>query len=140
MRTVVERGYELDYDSISHFIYDEDSIMSSEECLEVIDILDMFRCLKYAYDELRDKSGIDEVWVNFGGFDGNRETKQLGYARFLLEDEENFPNLGRDVRNSHMPILDIYRQMLAEWKRSSNKCNLTKGDIIRITSAPKLNQ
>jgi len=40
-----------------------------------------------------------------------------------------------DNFNSHRPMLDRYRQMLAEWKKSAKTYELTKDDTIRIASA-----
>lgn len=134
MREIVEKGYELHYDWISEHIYEDNYIMTSEECTEVLDILDMFRALKYAYEELTDKSDVDDLWVRFHGFDGNTETKYLGYARFLIDREGRFTNLDRgDNLNSHMPVLDIYRRMVQKWRKSKDPQKLTKEDIARIT-------
>ena len=56
-REVVECGYEQDYGGISQHI---DKVpMSVEDCKEVVDILLMFSEMKYAFDTLDDKSGID---------------------------------------------------------------------------------
>src|SRR5690242_1171594 len=77
MRDVVEHGYELHYDWILPHIYDGEDIMTSKECKEILDILDMFRALKDSYQALSDKSAIETHWTAFRGFDGNTEAKQI---------------------------------------------------------------
>jgi len=136
-REVLERGYELHYDWITEYIYDGNDVMSSEECKEVIDILDMFSALKRAYEALDDKSGIEEWTVKFSGFDGNNETKQMAYARcFCSLDGGRFTELDRgDDFNSHSPVLDAYRRMLIEWRNSEDRYHLSEDDLVRITSA-----
>lgn len=139
MREVVERGYELHYNWITEYIFDARFTMSQDDCLEVLDILDMFSTLQSAYEEITDKSGIDDVWIHFAGFDGNNETKYMAYTRFLVEREGKFTWLitgerPHDRFNSHHPILHRYRAMSEEWKKSQDQRNLTKDDLIRITS------
>lgn len=141
LREAVDNGYELDYRDMAHYILTGDQAMTVNECKEVINILDMFSFMKDGYKKLSDKSGIDDVWVKFHGFDGNTESKYLGYTRFLIEREHKFIDLDRgDNFNSHMPILDIYRRMLREWEKCPDKYNLSKDDIIRITSASAIKQ
>lgn len=129
---ILERGYELDY-PVDH-IYDDEDIMTYGECVEVRKILDMFSSLKYSYEELEDKSGIETRWLKFSGFSGNTETKYFGYVQFLVEREGYFKDLDIKKFDSHMPTLQIYRAMLHEWENSADEFNLTKSDIIRITS------
>lgn len=129
------RGYELHYVWIAEHVYED--VMTEEECREVLDILQMYDYLKIAYDDLADKSGIDERRLRFGGFDGNSEGKQVGYARyFCTHDGPRYQNLDKgDDFNSHCPSLDRHRRMLAEWMRSADRLNLAKDDILRITTA-----
>jgi uncharacterized protein YfbU (UPF0304 family) len=51
------------------------------ECGEVIDILEMYSDLQRGCDALDDKSDIREYQINFPGFDGNHESKRVGYCR-----------------------------------------------------------
>jgi hypothetical protein len=84
----------------------------------VYDILDMYRDLRFAYENLGSTSGVEEAAVSFRGFDGNNEPKALLYARFLIKDlgkwEELAPALEFGL-NSHTPMLDSYRGMLEVW-------------------------
>jgi uncharacterized protein len=135
MAEIVENGYEQHYDWISQYIYKGDDITTMEQSEEVRDILSMFEQLKYSYDDLNDKSDVDSFHIQFQGFSGNTETKHLAYTRFLIERENSFADLHRgDNFNSHAPMLDRYRKMVQQWKKSSNQYQLTKDDLIRITS------
>jgi uncharacterized protein len=135
-REALEAGYELHYGGFAEHIYDEKDALSPEACREVLDILSMHRALKFGYDALKDKSGIEESRVTFVGFDGNNETTLMGYTRWFCDsDGGRFKELNRgDDFNSHDPMLANYRAMLTEWEKSKDKNRLTKDDIIRITS------
>ncbi|SRR6266516_3680182 len=138
-REILENGYEYHYDEISQHIYKDSDTMSSEASQEVLDILHMFSDLKRSYDALKDNSGIEKHLLNFHGFDGNDhlEVKYLGYARFFCNsDGGRCKELDKgDDFNSHMPTLDRYRSMLAEWKKNKDIHKLSKEDIICIISA-----
>ncbi len=139
-REAIENGFELEYRAATQHVNDGDDIMAAEECREVIDILEMFSVLKRCYKSLPDKSGIDEAATHFEGFDGNNETKQVAYARHFCGDGDRFSDLDRgDNFNSHFPTLEPYRRMVAEWEKSPKKHQLSKEDLIRITSARRMN-
>ena len=133
-RTIVEHGYELHYRGLPGPVLQE--TLSSDECREVLDILSMFTALNYSYEKLPDKAGIEPQHIQFLGFDGNNETKQMTYARFYcLSGGGRFPEVSRgDDFNSHFPMLPQYRRMLAEWKKSEDTNQLSAEDILRITS------
>jgi uncharacterized protein YfbU (UPF0304 family) len=105
------------------------------ESKEVLDILNLHSTLKRCYGALADKSGIDEDRLTFSGFDGNNEGKQMAYARYYCNlDGGRFDDLYVVDLNSHFPTMQRYRPMVAEWKESDNKYELTKEDIVRITT------
>lgn len=131
VREALERGYEIHYGEYSQHIYDENDTLSENECHEVIDILVMHEALKDAYEKLDDTSGIEEWRVKFSGFDGNNETTRLGYTRYFVGMGDRFT--GYDI-NSHCPMLDRYRKMLNAWNQSEKRYELTKEDVVRITS------
>jgi len=66
-REAVENGYELNYKWITEYI--DENGLSSEGCLEVLDILRMFSSLQRAYGRIADKSDVPEAI--FPGFDAN---------------------------------------------------------------------
>ncbi len=133
-REAVEEGYELEYSSIAEHIYKD--TLGRDGCIEVLDILNLFECLGRAYEPLKNKTTIKDYEVTFLGFDGNDtiEIKYLGYARHL-RDGHRFENLKIKDLNSHIGMLDVYRRMLTEWRRSKNKYNLAEEDLNRIVAA-----
>lgn len=128
-REILENGWELEYKGISQNIYEE--TMSEEECLEVIEILAMFNDIS-SWQETN-KTKIDNL--NFQGFNGNNEVDRLSYARYLIGKEGYFIHLKelKDL-NSHMPVSDMYRRMLSEWKKLKVN-NLTEEDLVRFSEA-----
>jgi len=133
-RKAIECGYEMHYSWACEHIYKDDSIMSIDECKEVLEILEMFDSITNSYSSIKDKSGIDKKDVKFPGFDGNSEGKYMSYARYFCSlDGGRFVSITKDTDlNSHFPTLTIYRRMLNEWNKSKNKFNLSKSEIIDI--------
>lgn len=91
---------------------------------EVVDILDMWYFLEYAYSQLSDKDkekikqdaepfGSD---VQFRGFDGNNESEHIGIARYLINDLDSFTDFKNRELNAHMPCIGAYRRMLTAFK------------------------
>lgn len=121
---VLEAGYTREYSM--EFVGIEPEL-SSRDCARVMDILDMFRIADYSIDKLA-KAGtpvVDEVaeGLTYEGFDFNNplEAQMAGYVEFLIDDDrwserKEFIE-GPDGGNSHMPTLDMYLRMLAEYRR-----------------------
>lgn len=113
---------------------------------EVVDILDMWSFLESGYARLtkEDKERIPKELepmgenVRFPGFDGNNEAEHLSIAGFLIEKMHRFESFkGRDL-NSHMPVLDGYRRMLAVFepmRRTLIGRELSASQIIEILKA-----
>ncbi len=136
-REVLERGYELEYEWICEHIYADLHAMSADECQEVLDIMDMFSFLKRGVEAVAQDSDLTGKDVAFPGFDGNNETKQLGYSHHLRS-EGKFAELEEgDDLNSHLPVLEQYRRMLPAWNASEDPHSLTLDDIRRIISAAR---
>jgi uncharacterized protein YfbU (UPF0304 family) len=134
-RKALESGYELHYENVAEEVYEE--TLSSEECSLVLNTMTMYEMIQRSYDQLGDKDGIKEWAITFHGFDGNSETSYMGYARYFCEPPDprfDGLRLGSDSYNSHMPMVNRYRQMVEKWEASEDKYNLTKDDIIRIIS------
>jgi uncharacterized protein YfbU (UPF0304 family) len=130
-RTAIEEGYSLHYSWAAEHIYEE---LSYGECKEVLDILEMHSMMQRAYERLSDREGIEEWKVKFAGFDGNDETRLMGYAQYFVEELGRYSDLDIEDFNSHMPSIGGYRLMLLAWKESTDVHHLTKEDLIRITS------
>lgn len=131
----LERGYEHEYEHYAHIMSDEEGALSKQQCLEVYDILDMFRALQSAYRDLEDQSGIEQRDIIFEGFDGNNETKFYGYSNYLARQEKYTESLGKYGIDSHRPTLHRYRPMVVAWKHSSEQYELTRDDLVRIIDA-----
>lgn len=88
---------------------------------EVLDILDMWRFIEFAYAKLteEEKKRLAEVAKSLGenprftGFDGNNESEHMSAAMFLVNQLDRFQEFkGRDF-NCHCPSLDAHKRMLA---------------------------
>lgn len=132
---VVEQGYELAYGWVLPRL---SKAMPSKDSVEVLEILGMFETLKGTFDAQADKAGLDTHDFKFLGFDGNSEIegRYLGFTAYLIEREGKFQDLKDTAErfNSHMPMLDTYRRMLAAWKQSPDQHNLTRDDLVRIVA------
>jgi uncharacterized protein YfbU (UPF0304 family) len=127
---ILQYGYEAEYSRLWDYISPDEFTRHQSE--EVNNILEMFRSLADAYGTLEDKAGIEPHNISFLGFDGNNESDQMAYARFLRDELHAWESvLTRDL-NSHHPTLDRYRQMLTRYTQSADRFHLTRGDIIRI--------
>jgi len=114
----LESGYEFHYRSIVERFSDG---LSAEESREVLEVLDLYSDLNWAYHHLENKSDIDEWQIRFAGFCGNTESEKMAYARYFTIDLDRFNSLHDDIRkyglNSHCPMTQTYRRMLVAWKR-----------------------
>ena len=110
--------------------------LPDEDVDHVLAILGIYSDLRDSYSELTDKSGIDEHFVSFPGFDGNNESELFHFARALSKNESFSDTIGKDARNSHMPTTDMYRRMIEEWKSMGEPhYPLSKDQILKITQA-----
>jgi uncharacterized protein YfbU (UPF0304 family) len=145
-RLVLEEGYELEYDWLIDDIHRDKDCMTADECRDVLDILEMFRAMKWAYEAQSDKTWAEARKTLFLGFDGNNEGKQLGYAIHLRDQEkyeEQFRDLLGDEKrdlNSHFPTLARYRAMLDVWRAAADKQHLTSDDLKEIRAAAEGSQ
>jgi uncharacterized protein len=137
-RAAVERGYEAHYDSVAGHVCDDKDALGEEQCREVVDILEMFDSLKRSYAQLADRSRIEERRTKFRGFDGSDQLEAAcaAYARFYCGlDGGRYQDLDRgDDFHSPMPLLGTYRKMLGAWRASKDQSNLTREDIVRMTT------
>jgi uncharacterized protein YfbU (UPF0304 family) len=106
-REAIEEGYELDYDLVARQLSTD--TMSEDECRFVHDVLEMYRHLTFSAK----RADVPAEEIQFPGFDGNNETKYLGYVNALFG-----RNLWAELHrqggyDSHSPMLNRYRRMLA---------------------------
>lgn len=124
-QTILKFGYESLYPSLTRHIFDGADIFSCEQGREVEDILHMFDELYNSYSALSDKADIKESSVRFSGFSDHEEASHLGFTAFLCEDSSNYASVVKRMRgdgfNSHLPMLESYRRMLAVWRPIKSK-------------------
>jgi len=130
---ILAEGYEWYYTYIVAHI--EAKVFPHGNAEEVVNILQMFRDLKFSWEELGETEDIDRV-LEFAGFSGNHETSELVFTRFMMNSMGEFEELMPTNKfNSHVPMLPRYRRMLNVWRVCPSKNPLTKEDITRIKAA-----
>ena len=88
---------------------------------EVVDILDMWSFIEYAYANLNDQEKQQLALAakpfgenpRFNGFDGNNESEYMSVAMFLVNQLDRFQEFKGRSFNCHHPSLDAHRRMLA---------------------------
>lgn len=140
-REALEQGYEMLYKWHTEYIYEGDDVMTIEESREVWDTMEMFVAIDRSLKELsQDQVNDKRLWTKFMGYDGNNEGKFMSFAQFTVERMKRFDDLPMPKPgyfNAHMPVRDIYRRMLAEWKKvpSQSRFDLNKVDLTKILAA-----
>jgi uncharacterized protein YfbU (UPF0304 family) len=124
---ILENGFEFEYDEILKNIYKE--TLSEEDSKQIIKVLVMYQALR--------RSGLPEEETTFGGYDGNNETDFMSYVDFLYLAQGKFRDVipSRDRINSHTPMKDAYRRMLAKWREYREDRELTKEHAQEILDA-----
>ncbi len=139
MIKALEYGFSLHYDDVFSVLYDNE--LSRSECLEVLDILEMYRGIIYSYRSLannRQCKEIKEFDVHFPGFDGNNETDLFAYTQYFILDLKRYSEieqLSKGDYNSHCPMLKKYRNMLKKWneyKSLPNRYEMTEEQIMTL--------
>lgn len=137
---ILEGGYVTEYGDVFISTHPE---LTADECIFVMDLLDMFRTVTVSIQRLRGAGqSIDdetERLLQFDGFDYQveAETRLLDYVRHLVSDtrwSEVLPVLGpdHDHGNSHGPRLDLYQRILGEYQliRHEQKPRLELSDYL----------
>ena len=102
---------------------------------EVLDILDMWSFIEYAYQELSEteKEQLEKDASPFGknpkfsGFDGNNESEYMNVASFLINDLDRFQEFKGRSMNAHMPTLETHHRMLSVFEEI--RSNLMSGPM-----------
>ena len=139
VQQVLQLGYEFEYGSIMPLF---EKGISHNDCKEVIDILNTFLAIERAKIGFEgeaspiDVSDLEEWRISFRGFDGNFESEQYVYAKYLFnrEDLELIVPKHKDL-NSGSPMMHQYRRMIRVWRMCENKVRLFREDIVRIAEA-----
>lgn len=120
----LESGFTSEYDNEFSEIEPE---LSTSQCRFVMDVLDLFREINDAIEQLQTRSvpiSADLVSsLGFHGFDMNDplESHMLRFALFMLRQErwtdlaESFDR-EHENGNSHLPMKDVYQRMIDEYE------------------------
>lgn len=131
-RKALENGYELNY---SWFLPSDD-VMSDEECMEVIEILNMYRAIYFSSDNISDKELSQNYLLKFQGFDGNEEFKQYSYTMYLIIDHNRYKELKYGIEfpdfNSGSLMMPTYRKMVEFWRTHGKPQQMNQDFIINI--------
>jgi uncharacterized protein YfbU (UPF0304 family) len=123
---VLEEGFTANYDSVfGGIVFPE---MTRTDAELVYDLLDAFTVLESSLDKLDDdaRAALGEgagYALTFRGFDHNdtQELRLSGFAKHLIDDGK-WSNMAHhfdeehEGGNSHMPMLNSYRRVLAAYK------------------------
>lgn len=109
----LRNGHEWLYSQYFDYI---SPVLPKPQVEHVLAILGIYGDMKSSFDQLADKSGIDESQLTFPGFDGNNEAELLSFAEALRKSRRFENTLGKRELNSHMPTTAIYERMLAKWR------------------------
>jgi uncharacterized protein len=135
--SILENGYSIFYSQLDEWISDE---MLPDEGRFVLDILDLYRAIEDIKRASKDSRLLNHYYSFFRGFDGNNETEHMSFCRFLIEAQGKFPEqkqylLRNDNLNSHMPMIEKYRQMLDEAKKLPNKWSMSVDEALQVLEA-----
>ncbi len=140
MEEILRMGYVKEYDEVFS-IYEE---LPLARCNRVWDILSMADAI-YLACETASKEEIEALeedpWF-FKGFDGNNETAELLYCKFIIEKMERFTHLKNKMPkntdfNTHFPTNFRYDPMLSMWKSlpTSDRCKLSMENVKKILNS-----
>lgn len=115
---ILERGYTIFYSMIDEWVSDD---MPEDEGKFVLDVLDLYRAIEDVKRSTKDETLEKHHYSHFVGFDGNHETQYMGFSRFLLQEQGKFSEQEKYLRindnmNSHMPMIEKYKNMLQKSK------------------------
>ena len=135
--TILREGFTMFYSTIFDPVWEE---LHYEECRYVMDVLDMHDALKFSFERLDDKTGIEEHEVTFAGFSGNEESQHLSFVQHLKDTGKWQPLLkDKQELDSHFPTRWRYKPMLEKWESLGSierRHKLTKEDIKAIIDEP----
>ncbi|TQQ54214.1 YfbU family protein [Vibrio cholerae] len=134
LREILEDGYEIFYSMVDQWISED---MPIEEGKFVLNILDLYRFIEDYKRISKDENIISHHRASFMGFDGNNENDYMAFARFLIIKQGKFSEQKDYLRkndnlNSHMPMVQIYKRMLAKWENLGKPYQLTAEQIQQI--------
>lgn len=135
---VLREGYEILYESEA-FIGIENS-MSSEDCREVWNTMDMFDAIGLSLPQGSPLK--NHRHSRFSGYDGNNEPDFMAFAKFTFERLERFQNMPKKVAdpwNSHCRMRGVYGRMLSEWQKvpDADRFSMSRDQVKAILDAAR---
>lgn len=123
-----------------------DEIDRSQDVKEVTSILQMWEVIEFQYgklstreqEDVKAQAEVADEEVAFGGFDLNDETNHYSIAVFLIRSLKRFRTFKDRDLNTHYPVLDGYRRMLAIFepmKRNIPRQGLSGSQIVELLKA-----
>lgn len=139
-REAIEQGYSFVYEMGMDYILEGDDAMSPVESKEVWETMDMFLSIDRTINELSLENLHSKYFTRFRGYDGNNESKFMGFAAFTVERLGRFAHLPLKEElyfNSHMPTRQVYSRMLTEWRKIDygRRFPMKKEDLIKVLEA-----
>lgn len=129
----LQNGHKWLYDDIFTVMCEN---LPDEKARYVLDVLSLYSDMKYSFEHMDNKAGIEECEVRFPGFDGNNETDLLSFAEDLLKYHHYESVLQDRDLNSHSQTTEIYQRMLTKWRElGSPRAPLPKETIQDILAA-----
>lgn len=133
-RKAIEDGFELHYSWLTEHLSEG---LTSEECTEVLDVLDMYSSLYYSFKTLESPEEVTQEMIKFPGYDGNNETMKMAYTKYFIEDLGRFEwikELTNGYYNSHARMTSKYKNMLAKWKQFpiADRNTLSEDQLLEI--------
>lgn len=130
----IQQGYELEYKLVSG---PDSDILSEQDCREVREILDMFSMIHFSLKKSGDESLKADSRLVFGGFDGNSVVPRYSYVNYLYR-RGQWTHLTEDGwKNSHFPVIDMYRAMLRAWEGMGKPTEFDDDQLRQLSAASK---
>lgn len=134
MIEALEQGYTTVYERAFDFFSDDVDDAKQEY---VVDVLRMFRALNVCAAK-HDPDGKLAANPNsrFIGFDGNEETDEYAFCRYVLFTLGDYADVAETLpngeSNSHAPTADRYEAMLRKWRQTAKTRSLTLDEALAI--------
>jgi len=134
MEEALACGYQSAYETLFDSVYDT---FDRESCSFVLNVMSMYEALQRSAKAQKNGAKVSLSEVAFRGFDGNHETDQMAYARYVRDQEQRFTQLEptKSDFNSHMPSIGRYRAQLAAWEKLGKSYDLDEAQMRTVLNA-----
>jgi uncharacterized protein YfbU (UPF0304 family) len=138
---ILSNGYEIFYSTIYQSVCNDMLRTEGELVLEVLEFYSAVEHYKAANPSDTDVN--KHMWGHFHGFDHNEESEYLNFTNFLINKQGKFEEQKKYEKrtnrfNSHQPVVDIYRRMVAKWHSTGRNFLLSKEGILEILNSAQV--